>query len=229
MLYDESMKPPTFDIERSLSNSYRNIVGVDEAGRGPLAGPVVAAAVRYRNHSFEIPDSEREAFRYIRDSKTLSERLREGAFARILEYFDVATGVVDAEIIDRVNILQATFLAMREAVGKLFGDGVGDDTLVLVDGNQEIPSVRFSQQTVVKGDAISFSVAAASIVAKVTRDRILSAIDRDYPHFGFSRHKGYGTVAHMEAIRRYGILPIHRRSFAPVGRAMGTFAKKKES
>lgn len=229
MLYDESMKPPTFDIERSLSNSYRNIVGVDEAGRGPLAGPVVAAAVRYRNHSFEIPDSEREAFRYIRDSKTLSERLREGAFARILEYFDVATGVIDAEIIDRVNILQATFLAMREAVGKLFGDGVGEDTLVLVDGNQEIPSVRFSQQTVVKGDAISFSIAAASIVAKVTRDRILSVIDRDYPHFGFSRHKGYGTVAHMEAIRRYGILPIHRRSFAPVGRAMGTFAKKKES
>lgn len=183
------------------------IAGIDEAGRGPLAGPVVAAAVVVAP-GFFIPE--------VNDSKQLTARQREDLHQRILDgAVSVGVGIVDNSIIDAVNILNATFKAMQQAVDAL--PAVPDH--LLVDGN------RFRQETgtndrhgipvttIVGGDAKSFSIAAASIVAKVTRDRMMVEYDREFPGYGFARHKGYGTQQHREAICRLGYSPIHRRSF----------------
>lgn len=198
------------------------IVGIDEAGRGPLAGPVVAAVAAYRDQAdFAVPEGLEKTFRFVRDSKTLSEKKREGMYDFVLKHFVVGIGVVPAETIDRMNILEATFLAMKEALSdfrrKAREAGFpADDLLLLVDGNQAIPNLSIRQETVVGGDALVRSIAAASIAAKVTRDRMMLAYDVEYPVYGFAKHKGYGTEAHMDALKRHGACPIHRMSFKPV-------------
>lgn len=213
----------TFNKEQSLIRGDAQpplfVIGIDEAGRGPLAGPVVAGAVCYRDPSFQIPEELAKTFALIRDSKKLSEKKREELFDFIHEYFYVGVGIVSAETIDRVNILQATFLAMKSAVSQLAKqlprESVGN-THLLVDGNQLIPSYSSSQEAVVGGDGIVKSIAAASIIAKVTRDRIIETADQEYPGYGFAQHKGYGTKVHMDALRHLGPCPIHRMSFRPV-------------
>ncbi len=230
---------PTFDIEQEKSSRYDAVIGVDEAGRGPLAGPVVAAAAWYRQRDFAPSSESGEYFRFIRDSKTLSEQQRERVFARLSDFFEIGIGVADAATIDCINILQATFLAMRGAVYDLQRtmnnkqQGVENrkqiarnaeqghfeytQAIVLVDGNKNIPDlVGFDQEAVVKGDAKSWSIAAASIAAKVTRDRMMWELDERYPEYGFAQHKGYGTREHLEVLRRFGPIPEHRRSFSPV-------------
>jgi ribonuclease HII len=176
---------------------------VDEAGRGPLAGPVVAAAVLV-TPGFEIEG--------VQDSKVLSPDERERLFGLIISGApSIGVGVVDHETIDRVNILNATFLAMHRAIAQLRPA----PEHVLIDGNRflpEDPGLRFT--TLVRGDALSFSIAAASIVAKVTRDRIMAQLDEVYPAYGFCRHKGYATPEHRLAILQLGLCPIHRRSFS---------------
>lgn len=218
---------PTFEYERLANAEGFSTIGVDEAGRGPLAGPVVAAAAHYRADTFDFPTEEYRYSRLIRDSKTLSECQREEAYRWIIERFDVGVGIVDVEEIDRMNILNATLLAMKKSISNLLEaqaeDGVG--IRVLVDGNREIPGIAFLQTTIVKGDARSVSIAAASIVAKVTRDRMMGRCDEEYPEYGFSRHKGYGTAEHLRVIRRFGPCPIHRKSFAPIRE----FARNEES
>ena len=177
------------------------VCGVDEAGRGPLAGPVVAAAV--------ILPKDCQIF-YLNDSKKLSEKRREALFSEIQEKaVSFGVGIIGEDVIDEVNILQATYRAMREAVGKLSKA----PAYVLVDGNFTIPDLGFSQESVVKGDAKSVSIAAASILAKVTRDHIMIQMDEEYPGYGFAKHKGYGTAAHIAAIKELGPCPIHRKSF----------------
>ena len=177
------------------------VCGVDEAGRGPLAGPVVAAAV--------ILPKDCQIF-YLNDSKKLSEKRRESLFSEIREKaVSFGIGIVGEEVIDEVNILQATYMAMREAIGQLSQTPAH----VLVDGNFTIPDLSLSQEAVVKGDAKSISIAAASILAKVTRDHIMIRMDGDYPVYGFAKHKGYGTAAHIAALREFGPCPIHRKSF----------------
>jgi ribonuclease HII len=188
-----------FDIEQG-----NDIVGVDEAGRGPLAGPVVAAAAKLKDYN--------EALREINDSKTLTEKKRERLFDVIMEHFHVGVGIASVEEIDSINILNATFLAMRRAIENL-GENCTDDTLVLVDGNFKIREYKGKQQEVIKGDAKSLSIAAASIIAKVTRDRMMVAEGEKYPEYHFEKHKGYGTKAHREAIFEHGVLDIHRKSF----------------
>ncbi len=179
---------------------YRLVAGIDEAGRGPLAGPVVAAAV--------ILPSDYEHTE-IRDSKTLSPRQRE----RLLEVIErdavaIGIGVVEAQVIDTVNILQATLAAMTEALLDL---STPPDYL-LIDGINRI-SVALPQETIVGGDGRSISVASASIVAKVSRDRIMEMYHRQFPQYNFLRNKGYGTPEHLEAILKYGRCKIHRCSF----------------
>lgn len=219
-----------FTYEQALRRKHPAIVlfGVDEAGRGPLAGPVVAAAACYKRHDFQIPENMEKEFVFIRDSKTVSEKKREEMFAIISEHFDVGVGIIHPETIDRVNILQATFLAMKEAVGdiqrkvRLNAPLQGTDPasiLLLIDGNQKIPNLSLAQETVVGGDRIVKSIAAASIIAKVTRDRLMNEYDVQFPQYGFKKHKGYGTKMHMEALQKYGPTPIHRISFAPVAQA----------
>ncbi|MBR5437467.1 MAG: ribonuclease HII [Clostridia bacterium] len=190
-----------YDIEKeALAEGYTVVCGVDEAGRGPLCGPVCAAAV-------VLPvDCEIEG---INDSKKLSEKKREQLYDIITEKaLAYSIQMVDAATIDEINILQATFLAMRTAVENL---SVKPD-LALIDGNGK-PGLAIAEKTVIKGDAKSVSIAAASILAKVTRDRYMLEADRKYPEYFFAKHKGYGTKLHYEAIAEHGICPEHRRTF----------------
>jgi len=178
------------------------IVGVDEAGRGPLAGPVVAAAV-YLPEKFDTSG--------IKDSKKISAKKREELYSRILSECQVGVGIVSAEEIDQLNILQATMLAMRMATEEL---KVQIDK-VIVDGNR-CPEIR-NCESIIKGDDKFVQISAASIIAKVTRDRMMIELSRKYPVYGFEKHKGYGTKDHIEALDIYGpIKGVHRFSFAPV-------------
>ena len=179
---------------------YQVICGVDEAGRGPLAGPVCAAAVILPKH-LEIPG--------LTDSKKLTDKKRRELFPLIQEQaVAYGIGLASQEEIDEINILQATFLAMERALSQL---DVRPD-MVLFDGNRE-RDFGVPVQTVIKGDSLSANIAAASILAKVTRDNLMMELAQQYPQYGFEIHKGYGTKAHYEALRQYGASPIHRRSF----------------
>lgn len=201
------------DFEQSVRNEgYNFIIGIDEAGRGPLAGPVVASAVAVRRYDFSS---------IIADSKTISPLQRESAFKEILEKSYVGVGIVNETVIDDVNILQATYIAMNNAVLQLINSlekekGRSDDqsgTCLLVDGNRFKTDLPFSFKTVIKGDSKVFCIACASIVAKVIRDRILTAYDRVFPDYGFKKHKGYPTSDHKKAIVQHGLSMIHRRTF----------------
>ena len=191
-----------YEFDAAYRDSIAGLIcGVDEAGRGPLAGPVYAAAV------ILPPDPEIPG---LNDSKKLTEKKREALFPIICETA-IAYSIASAseQEIDSLNILQATFLAMRRAVEGL---QVSPD-LILIDGNQTPPGLAVPSQTVVKGDALSASIAAASVLAKVSRDRYLLDLDKQYPQYGFKKHKGYGTKAHYEALSEHGVSPVHRRSF----------------
>ena len=194
---------PTFDFEdQCFAQGCGQIAGVDEAGRGPWAGPVVAAAVILRPD--QIPAG-------LNDSKKLSAKSRDILFDRIREVSDVGVGLADPDEIDRHNILQATFLAMQRALKDL--DGTPD--MALVDGKL-LPALPCAAQALVKGDSRSLSIAAASIVAKVTRDRIMADLAIEFPDYGWERNKGYGTPEHQNGLAIAGVTPHHRRSFKPI-------------
>ena len=179
---------------------YQHICGIDEAGRGPLAGPVVAGAVILAKGTEIL---------YLNDSKKLSAKKREELYEEILKKaVSVGVGVVDPERIDEINILQATYEAMGEAVRNLKAEPD-----ILLNDAVTIPDIEIRQVPIVKGDAKSVSIAAASIIAKVTRDRMMAEYEYAYPGYGFAKHKGYGTKEHTESIKRLGPCPIHRRTF----------------
>ncbi len=187
-----------FDLENG------NIIGVDEAGRGPLAGPVVAAVAKLKKYD--------EKLKKINDSKKLSEKIREELFDIIMENFYIGVGIADVDEIDEINILNATFLAMRRAIKQIEKEVSFEK--VLVDGNHKIREYDGEQLPIVKGDSKSLAIAAASIIAKVTRDRMMLETAKIYPEYIFEKHKGYGTKAHREIILEKGpIEKIHRKSF----------------
>ena len=191
-----------FEVE-AARQGYRCVAGVDEAGRGPLAGPVVAAAVI-------LPDGL--ILPGVDDSKKLSPELRDELFDIIsYEALAVGVGVGDHELVDRINILQATLSAMRDAI--LCLDRRPD--FLLIDGISCLP-MNIAQRTIKKGDSLSYSIAAASIIAKVTRDRLMVQYDTLYPGYGFAAHKGYGAASHLAAIAQLGPSPIHRKTFRGV-------------
>ncbi len=202
------------DYEHEIrAEGFNLIIGVDEAGRGPLAGPVVASAVALKSDEFQSK---------IRDSKTLSARQREEAFYEIYEKAYVGVGIVSESVIDRGNILEATFLAMTNAVENAIaqfaavedgGNAFQQNVCLLIDGNLFRSDLPYAYRTIVQGDNIVLSIACASIIAKVTRDRILNVYDAIYPQYGFKRHKGYPTPQHKEAISTHGLSLIHRRSY----------------
>lgn len=190
--YDESFRSKGFLV-----------AGIDEAGRGPIAGPVVAAAVVLTS-GIRIDG--------LKDSKLLTEKQRQSVFHDIMCFAaDVGVGITEVQVIDRVNILEATRLAMASATADL----LERPQMLLIDA-VKLPAVDIEQDTPYKGESISASIAAASVVAKVVRDGIMGEYHRLYPEYGFDRHKGYGTKAHLDALRRYGPCPIHRRSFNAV-------------
>ncbi|MFA7307739.1 MAG: ribonuclease HII [Hyphomicrobium sp.] len=209
----DSRIKPTFELEAAEHQlGSRPIAGVDEAGRGPWAGPVVAAAV--------ILDPDKIPAN-IDDSKTLDEDSRAFLYRRIMKVAIVGVGIAEVDRIDRENILGATLWAMAEAVSQL-----GEiPKLVLVDGDNT-PRIPMSVRAIVKGDSKCLSIAAASIIAKVTRDRMMMDFARDYPGYGFERHKGYGTPEHQAAIAKLGVSALHRRSFRPVQLALGLVDEK---
>lgn len=209
MRVDDSRIVPTFELEAAeLTLDGGPIAGIDEAGRGPWAGPVVAAAVVL--DPARIPQG-------IDDSKALDPEDRERLFERIMKTaLAVGVGIGDVDRIDRDNILAATMWAMAEAMAKL----PCKPRLALIDGNRA-PRLACQARTIVKGDAKCLSIAAASIVAKVTRDRMMIEFARELPGYGFERHKGYGTPEHRAALTRLGLTPQHRRSFKPVQLALG--------
>jgi len=189
------------EIENALwSQGIKHIAGVDEAGRGPLAGPVVAAAVIF---------PENLIIENVDDSKKCTAKQREELFPLIKKQaLSIGIGIVDHQVIDRINILQATILAMRKSVENL---NIQPE-FALIDGNSfKHKTLKF--QNIIKGDERSFTIAAASIIAKVTRDRLMRDLDIRFPYYGFAQHKGYGTRKHIEAIRKYGFCEVHRRSF----------------
>lgn len=190
------------EIDRSyFKNGYNYICGIDEAGRGPLAGPVVVAAC------IMPKDSMIEG---VNDSKKVSEKKREKLYELITEEaISYSVGIVDQNEIDRINILNATKAGLTEAVRTL----KVKPELILVDALTNIDTCGVPYQSIIKGDAKSYSIAAASIIAKVTRDRIMREWDKIYPQYGFEKHKGYGTAAHIAAIKENGLCPLHRLSF----------------
>jgi len=189
------------------------VAGIDEAGRGPLAGPVVAGAVIVQPHIVEelqyLPE-----YNLIRDSKTLSAKQREYAYDFVTANFEWGIGISSEKTIDRINILQAAFLAMKKAISDLKRKLENQVDIVLLDGKFPIPNISIRQESIVQGDKHIFSISAASIVAKVTRDRLMIAAHEKFPQYGFARHKGYGTREHFEMIGKYGLCEIHRKSFA---------------
>jgi len=203
---------PTFLLERRAGG---RVAGVDEVGRGPLAGPVVAAAVVFPTG---VP---RRLAALLDDSKKLTEKKREVLFEELTSREEIhwAFSIVDPEEIDRINILRATHEAMRGAVAAL----LEPPEHVLIDG-LEVRPFPIAQTALVGGDALSFSIAAASVIAKVTRDRLMVRMDSMYPQYGFAAHKGYGTAQHLASLREHGPCPIHRRSFAPVQQTFFPFA-----
>ncbi len=201
-----------FQFEREHhKRGLSRLAGVDEAGRGPLAGPVVAAAAILPEEWLE--DDLPEPLSRLNDSKKLTEKVREELFGVITASPAIEFGVsiVDAGVIDKINILQATHQAMNDALSQLDPN----PQHVLVDGNPVL-TLALSQTAIVKGDSKSFSIAAASILAKVTRDRLMCEYHEQWPDYGFAGHKGYGTTAHLSAIESHGPSPIHRLSFAPL-------------
>ncbi len=195
----------------SQNKGFRFIFGVDEVGRGPLAGPVVAAAVCLNSLKFSCT---------INDSKKMTPTSRERAFHEIFDKAHVGIGIVSESVIDIVNILNASHLAMEAAVLDMVGrmpqagdDGFSQGVVLLVDGNIFRTTLPYQHKTIVGGDGCSLSIACASIVAKVTRDRVMERYDRIFPQYGFKQHKGYPTSSHREAIKVHGPSFLHRRSF----------------
>ena len=199
-LEKEIARTEAMSIYEKKYSDYEAVCGIDEAGRGPFAGPVAAAAVI-------LPKDH--PILYLNDSKKLSEKKREELYGVIMEQAEaVGVGIAGPERIDEINILQATYEAMRQAVKEL---GVTPD--VLLNDAVVLPGIEVEQVPIVKGDAKSVSIAAASILAKVTRDHMMTEYDGLFPEYGFAKHKGYGTAAHIAAIREYGPCPIHRKTF----------------
>ena len=194
-------------IERGLGWPQKLIAGIDEAGRGPWAGPVVSAAVILNEKN--IPDG-------LNDSKKLSEKKRLSLFSSIYNFHSVGVGISSIEEIDTMNVLQATFLSMSRAVNDLNPQ----PEHVLVDGNLD-PGLDFKTDCIVKGDSASLSIAAASIIAKVTRDNLMIELDGEYPYYCWKKNKGYGTSEHRKALEMYGPCKYHRKSLSPINKMLG--------
>lgn len=192
--------------ESFRSRGFSLIAGIDEAGRGCLAGPVVAACVSFRENVF---------IEGIKDSKELSFTQREELFQQILNNAYVGIGIIDIDLIDRINILEATRLAMTKAY-----ENLGRDVDLLLIDALVIPHINIIQKAITKGDQKSAVIASAAIIAKVTRDRIMNQYHETYPQYGFNRHKGYATREHINALKKFGPCPIHRKSFSPVRELM---------
>ena len=198
---------PDSIIERGFGWPQKLVAGIDEAGRGPWAGPVVSAAVILNEKN--IPDG-------LNDSKKISEKKRLSLYSSIYNFHSVGVGISSIEEIDRMNVLQATFLSMNRAVEDLNPQ----PEYILVDGNLD-PGLNFKTKCIIKGDSISISIAAASVIAKVTRDNLMLKLDKEFPNYNWKKNKGYGTAEHRNALELHGPCKYHRKSFSPINKMLG--------
>ena len=198
---------PDSIIERGFGWPQKLVAGIDEAGRGPWAGPVVSAAVILIEKN--IPDG-------LNDSKKISEKKRLSLYSSIYNFHSVGVGISSIEEIDRMNVLQATFLSMNRAVEDLNPQ----PEYILVDGNLD-PGLNFKTKCIIKGDSISISIAAASVIAKVTRDNLMLKLDKEFPNYNWKKNKGYGTAEHRNALELHGPCKYHRKSFSPINKMLG--------
>jgi len=214
------MKYPNFEEEKKLwQKGFKFVAGLDEAGRGPLAGPVTAAAVTFRNFKFTISNFQSifndPIFKKIKDSKKLTPKMREEIYDVLIRHSNIewGIGIISEKVIDKINILEATKLAMTKAVKDL---AVNPDFLLL-DGNFTLRQAQgekyIPQKSIIRGDQKVISISAASIIAKVTRDRIMKKLHKKYPQYRFDKHKGYPTKLHIKMLKKFGACPIHRKSF----------------
>ena len=213
------MRHPNLNEEKkALKLGYKCIVGLDEAGRGPLADPVVAACVNFKFETLNLKPNK--DFKFINDSKKLSEAQREKAYKVLTCHPNInwGVGIVSEKEIDKINILNAAKLAMQKALGQVQGKPQKRVDFLLIDGNFILDKIKIKQKAVVKGDSKVFSIAAASIIAKVTRDRLMQKYHKKYPQYGFANHKGYGTKAHFASLEKFGPCKIHRKTFWPVSK-----------
>lgn len=194
-------------MQRAVEAGYKKVIGIDEAGRGPLAGPVVVAAA-HMPPGIELAG--------LNDSKQLTEKKRQELFDEIIanKQIDYSIIIIEEDIIDEINILQATYKGMRESA-----NGIKDADFIFVDG-KPVPQLPLISQNLIKGDSKCAAIAAASILAKVTRDQLMMDYHEQYPKYHFDKHKGYGTKAHVDALEEHGPCPIHRKSFAPVAKIL---------
>ena len=203
-------KPDVLLYEKEAwTSGFLRLAGIDEAGRGPLAGPVVAAALIFDPEYIQAEQDS--TYARLTDSKATSGKLREEYFQRLIDsdHVTIGIGIIEADEIDRINILKATHKAMAIAAAQI------GPQFALVDG-LPVKGLPCPSKSIVKGDALCISISAASIIAKVTRDRIMMELDAMHPEYGFASHKGYGTEKHLKALRKFGVLPIHRKTFRPV-------------
>mgnify|MGYP001391081962 FL=1 len=198
---------PDSIIERGFGWPQKLVAGIDEAGRGPWAGPVVSAVVILNEKN--IPDG-------LNDSKKLSEKKRLSLYSSIYNFHFVGVGISSIEEIDSMNVLQATFLSMKRAVEDLNPQ----PEYILVDGNLD-PGLNFKTKCIIKGDSISISIAAASVIAKVTRDNLMLKLDKEFPNYNWKKNKGYGTAEHRNALELHGPCKYHRKSFSPINKMLG--------
>lgn len=194
-----------FDFDREKQQGFDFLIGTDEAGRGPGAGPVFAAAVCFTTYN--------EKFEKLNDSKQLSEKVREELFEVIKENSIYAIYQGSVEEIEKLNILKTSLLSMNRSCSEVISKLNGEKILVLVDGNKKIPNFKYSQETIIKGDAKSASIAAASVLAKVSRDRFMKELDKEFPQYCWAENKGYMTKSHLEAVDKYGLCKWHRKKF----------------
>lgn len=194
-----------FDFDKEKQQGFDFIIGTDEAGRGPGAGPVFAAAVCFTAYN--------EKFEKLNDSKQLSEKVREELFEVIKENSIYAIYQGSVEEIEKLNILKTSLLSMNRSCSEVISKLNSENVLVLVDGNKKIPNFKYSQETIIKGDVKSASIAAASVLAKVSRDRFMKELDKEFPQYCWAENKGYMTKSHLEAVDKYGLCKWHRKKF----------------
>ena len=198
-----------FDFDKKYLKNYENVIGTDEAGRGPGAGPVFAAAVCFVN----IDKKLKKQLEKLNDSKQLSEKVREELFDVIIQnsVYAIAQGTV--EDIEKLNILRTSLKTMNTVCNEVISKLKSENIIVLVDGNKKIPQFKYEQQAIVKGDSKSAAIAAASILAKVSRDRFMKELDKEFPQYNWAENKGYMTKAHLDAVDKYGLTKWHRKKF----------------
>lgn len=203
-----------FKFDEEISKSHGRIIGTDEAGRGPAAGDLYVCAYSFKeNFKDELTEEELETLKILNDSKKLNENKRKALYRILIKCGHFKVGTIKPEIIDKINILQAVYIGMQTSAEKVIEEVNPDKFILLVDGNRRLPNFKHIQETIIKGDSKSATIAAASIIAKVSRDNYMEKLSEKYPEYNFKKNKGYLTAEHIGAIKKVGASDVHRLSF----------------